>query len=171
MAEMRSSVTPVNGGLIDATNSQDEMIGSYEPDNVPTAPSAASKAGSSTFQQAQARSRRVYQRPTKRRQPKGRDEADKARDSIIDQIMHESQVPHYDQSAPQGRPGDEAEDNDAAVAEAFKADLLADLEKQRRRPALKNAGAATGPKLGGSRAQRERMRAIEEAKKGSAEKK
>jgi hypothetical protein len=66
-------------------------------------------------------------------------------------------------------------DPDAAAAEAFKADFLAQAEARnlsRRQPAVNasagSAGAAgavpSGPKLGGSRAARERMRAMEEAK-------
>jgi hypothetical protein len=66
-------------------------------------------------------------------------------------------------------------DPDAAAAEAFKAEFLAQAEARnlsRRQPAVNasagSAGAAgavpSGPKLGGSRAARERMRAVEEAK-------
>ncbi|KAK3680712.1 hypothetical protein LTR37_021101 [Vermiconidia calcicola] len=130
-----------------------------------------------TVQQAQARSGRQYQRPTKRRQTPQRGQVDVARDSIIDQIMQESQVPLYERSASNtpAAAGD-AVDNDAATAEAFKAQLLAEMEEQyRRRPPpstekSKDAKTSYGPKLGGSRSQREKMRAIEEAKSGSTKK-
>lgn len=131
------------------------------------------KSGERTVQQAQERSSRVYQRPTKRRPPPAREQTDVARDSMIEQLMGENQVPLYDRTEPKPNEDDEEGiDNDAAAAEAFKAQLLADLEQNKRRPPLsKSTGTApTGPKLGGSRAQREKMRALEEAK-GSASKK
>ncbi|CZT25758.1 uncharacterized protein RCC_11427 [Ramularia collo-cygni] len=113
-------------------------------------------------------------RPTKqRRGPPQRDAHDIARDAMVDQIMRESQVPIYEQSnskANEVQPGDF--DADAAAEEAFRAEFLRSLEEQqnRRRPAappVQQRGAPpvpTGPKLGGSRAQREKMKAIEEAK-------
>lgn len=129
-----------------------------------------------TLQQAQARSTRVYQRPTKRRQPPQRDQADVARDSLIDQIMRESEIPLYDRSISQTpRTNDDELDNDAATAEAFKAQLIAEMEEHRRRPppsstASKDKPASNGPKLGGSRSQREKMRAMEEAKANAGKK-
>lgn len=77
-------------------------------------------------------------------------------------------------------------DNDAALAEAFKAEFLAEMEERslRRRPAPAapgtNAGGSgsgaggagagdgmTGPKLGGSRSMREKMRAAMQAQPGT----
>lgn len=136
-------------------------------------------AAPTTLDQANARSNRVYQRPTKRKQPPKRGENDVARDSIIDQILQESQVPLYDRSGSH-TPAAGDVDNDAATAQAFKAQLLAEMEEQnRRRPAARNPATKpgetsmqSGPKLGGSRAQREKMRALEEAKaKGGSAKK
>ena len=85
---------------------------------------------------------------------------------MIDQIMGENQVPHYDQTMPQAQDERDGGDNDVAAEEAFKAQMLADLERnaKRRPPRITQATASTGPKLGGSRAQREKMRALEEAK-------
>lgn len=94
---------------------------------------------------------------------------------MIDQIMRESQVSHYDQSTTQqplrtGGTGDEDEvDRDAAAAAAFKADFLAAAQERnyhRRAP----VNPTQGPKLGGSRSARERMKAMEEAQKGTAKK-
>lgn len=122
-----------------------------------------------TQQTAQARSDRVYQRPAKRsrRKKHERDEADIARDAYIDQFMQEAQVPIYDRSSVKTAPADAGGDNDAATAEAFKAQLLADMELHRRRPpksaSAQAANVTSGPKLGGSRQQREKMRAIQEA--------
>lgn len=110
-------------------------------------------------------------KPRRRRHPPSRSEADIARDSMIDQIMKEGQVPIYDQ--PDSQIASSAgEDRDAAAAAAFRAEFLAAAEERnlhRRPPAPPAAGASLGPKLGGSRQQRERMKAAEEAKgKGGA---
>ena len=178
MAEMRS-VTPTTDGhvtLSPATRVEDEEP---HPDFITASEQqiaiSASDLRTKTFQEAQARSTRKYQRPTKRRQAPVRDQSHVARDSLIDQILNESQVPIYDQSASKATisAGDNKDDvdNDAAAAEAFKAQLLADLEQNRKR--MRTATASTGPKLGGSRSQREKMRALEEAagKGGAAGKK
>lgn len=110
-----------------------------------------------------------------RRQRYVRDADDIARDAMVDEIMKESQVPLYDQADQKAGP---VIDNDEAAEEAFKAQFLIDLEQRKRRkppapPA--NAGKAgqqvpTGPKLGGSRSQREKMRALEEAKNAAGKK-
>lgn len=90
--------------------------------------------------------------------------------------MRESNhTPHYTPASAASNPSNAKSstanlDPDAAAAEAFKADFLAQAEARnlsRRQPAA-NAGTkgevASGPKLGGSRAARERMRMAEEAK-------
>lgn len=110
-----------------------------------------------------------------RRQPHERDASDIARDAMVDAIMRESQVPLYDQSSTAAKPntGSSAIDNDEAAAEAFKAEFLAELEQRKRRkpPAPPATGqVSSGPKLGGSRSQREKMRALEEAKTATAKK-
>lgn len=129
-------------------------------------------AGETTFQKAQERSRSAYQRPTKRRLPPPRPQTDVARDSMIDQLMGENQVPLYDRSVPQSRAdGARDSDNDIAATEEFKSQLLADLERNnKRRPPKTAATATSGPKLGGSRSQREKMRALEEAKTNTGKK-
>lgn len=89
---------------------------------------------------------------------------------MVDAIMRESQVPLYDQStnaASSVNTGSAEMDNDEAAAEAFKAQFLEEMEQRKRRkpPAPPAAGqVSSGPKLGGSRSQREKMRALEEAK-------
>jgi hypothetical protein len=119
----------------------------------------------------------------RRRRGEERDANHIARDALIDQIMQETEIPLYDRSTAQAaralrateQDQDEV-DNDTLVAEAFKAEFFANLEEQHRRrhipaPVKGKAGAATapqGPKLGGSRAQREKMKAMEEAKKAGA---
>ena len=94
---------------------------------------------------------------------------------MVDRIMQESQVPMYDRPSA----GANSIDSDEAAAEAFKAEFLAGLEEQNRRKPLapppaargaQNAAPATGPKLGGSRQQREKMKAIEEAKAAAGKK-
>ena len=179
MAEMRSSAaSPLSDGTaqknIDGLSNQ--LDGEAQNITLPT-PTASNASDRKSYQQAQHRSTRTYQRPSKRRLPRERDQRDVARDSMIEQIMHESQVPLYDRSHSQTPLADGVEiDNDAATAEAFKAQLLAEIEGQhRRRPppsasASKGATIATGPKLGGSRSQREKMKALEEAKTGGVKK-
>ena len=83
--------------------------------------------------------------------------------------MQESQVPLYDRSGSHTPANDV--DNDSATAEAFKAQLLAEMEEQNRRrsaprnPAVKDGTSMqSGPKLGGSRSQRAKMLKLEEAK-------
>lgn len=115
-----------------------------------------------------------FGRPAKlrrQRQPPARSEADVARDSMIDQIMREGQVPIYDRPDPTSVQAVQSTgaglDRDAAAAAAFRAEFLAAAEErnlQRRPPAPPTVGGSLGPKLGGSRAQRERMKALEEAK-------
>ena len=158
------TLNPSNGSLgpNDSTDQDRQLNAISSPGRNATAPT--------TFDAANSRSTRIYQRPTKRTQPPQRQQNDVARDSIIDQIMQESQVPHYDRSGSHTAAADA--DNDAATAQAFKAQLLAEMEEQnRRRPAPRNPAATgpagsmqSGPKLGGSRSQREKMRALEEAK-------
>jgi hypothetical protein len=125
---------------------------------------------------------------TKRRQPRARrapSPSTIARASLIDEIMRESNhTPHYTPpttattKTKTTTPTKEELDPDAAAAAAFKADFLAQAEARnlsRRKPkapaattsggAAAGAAAATsGPKLGGSRAARMRMREAEEAK-------
>lgn len=167
LAEMRSAATAqVQAPSID---------GDIGPLSVQEADSALAATGSTnahdrTLQSAQVQSDRVYQRPTKRpkRKKYERGEADIARDAYIDKFMQEAQVPMYDQSSSEGAANAEVGgDNDAATAEAFKAQLLQDMQNRRRRPpkapTAQAANTMSGPKLGGSRQQRERMRAMQEA--------
>lgn len=173
LAEMRSTTDPpLNGGNTQdpasVVFSQQDSVHQGEQRDAISA--VRTTTAPTTFDQAQSRSASVYQRPTKRKQPPKREQTDVARDSIIDQILQESQVPLYDRSGSH-TPAEDA-DNDAATAQAFKAQLLVEMEQQNRRrppahnPAAKGATGSmqSGPKLGGSRRQREKMRALEEAK-------
>ncbi|KAF2173579.1 hypothetical protein M409DRAFT_15857 [Zasmidium cellare ATCC 36951] len=174
LAELRSSsATPLahgnspvasTGNIDDNSSTLDAYAGDLE---------AGTPAGAATTKQAVESSRKGLPSGTRnrrpRRQPHVRDASDAARDAMVDAIMKESQVPLYDQSTNATTPntGSSAIDKDEAAAEAFKAEFLADLEQRKRRkpPAPPAAGqVSSGPKLGGSRAQREKMRALEEAK-------
>ena len=178
MAEMRSATsTPHNGSATEGYT--DVSFGGISQSQAQRGhafakPPAQAHSGPVTYDQSQARSTRVYERPTKRRKPPQRDQTDIVRDSIIDQIMQESQVPLYDRSSSHTPANDV--DNDTATAEAFKVQLLAEMEEQNRRrppphnPAAKGEKVSHGPKLGGSRAQREKMRALEEAKNSAGKK-
>ena len=144
----------------------------HEP--TPLSPSnpaqATSTAQQTTIQKATTKPRRTrHQRPPS--------PSTLARSSLIDQILLESNhTPHYTPPNPAVATNNIDHDPEAAAAAAFKADFLAQAEARnlsRRNPAV-NASAsagsaaagtvASGPKLGGSRAARERMRAAEEAK-------
>jgi len=128
----------------------------------------------STAHSAQSRHKSTRNtKPRRRRHPPARSEADIARDTMIEQIMKESQVPLYDRPYTQLQSAhaisDDQADRDDAAAAAFRAEFLAAAEERnlsRRAPAPPTVGASHGPKLGGSRAQRERMKAAEEAAKG-----
>lgn len=106
-----------------------------------------------------------------RRRPT-RDSEHVARDDLIDQILRESEVPMYDQGSTKAPNYDDYEgDHDEAAARAFKAQFLIDMENHKRRKPPPGSAAAkatapvsTGPKLGGSRSMREKMKAIEAAK-------
>ncbi|EME81524.1 uncharacterized protein MYCFIDRAFT_88083 [Pseudocercospora fijiensis CIRAD86] len=118
------------------------------------------------------------QQKAMRRQPK-RGEDDVVRDDMIDQIFREGQVPMYDQAQSKAETySDDGLDHDEAAARAFKARFLADMEMQRRRKPSSTsattksaAPASTGPKLGGSRSMREKMKALEAAKEKTGVKK
>jgi hypothetical protein len=180
MAEMRSATsTPLNGTTsLDSSSVSPGLQDTEQQDKQLDGPSSAQgPLAPTTFDQAQSKSTRVYERPTKRRRPPQRDQTDVARDSIIEQIMQESQVPLYDRSGSQTPANDV--DNDSATAEAFKAQLLAEMEEQNRRrpaprnPAVKDGSSSmqSGPKLGGSKSLRAKMRREEEAKASAGKKK
>ncbi|KXT01303.1 hypothetical protein AC578_2696 [Pseudocercospora eumusae] len=106
-----------------------------------------------------------------RRKPQ-RDDDHVVRDDMIDQLFREGQVPMYDQAQSNvATYSDDGLDHDEAAARAFKAQFLADLEmRNRRKPPPSStstkgaAPASTGPKLGGSRSMREKMKALEASK-------
>lgn len=93
---------------------------------------------------------------------------------MVDSIFAESQVPLYSHSAdaPVLATASEGIDNDEAAATAFKQQFLQDLAERNRRkrapaPPKDPKGAAqvpSGPRLGGSRQQRGKMKALEEAR-------
>lgn len=167
LAEMRSTAaSPANA--ISSDVNVNALAATPDTGNDASATTAAIP-DEQTLQLAQVRSDRVYQRPNKRPRKKRyeRDEADIARDAYIDQFMQEAQVPIHDRTNSKAASAEAGGDNDAAAAEAFKAQLLADMELNRRRPpksaSAQTANVTSGPKLGGSRQQRERMRAMQEA--------
>lgn len=165
LAEMRTVAPPASATHPEDPSTQDAISSNRTGDKVTTSTISDER----TSQSAQPRGDRVYQRPSKRPRKKKyeRGEADIARDAYIDQFMQEAQVPIYDQSTTKNASLDADGDNDAATAEAFKAQLLADMAMHRRRPpksaSAQTANTSSGPKLGGSRQQRERMRAMQEA--------
>ncbi|EME42080.1 hypothetical protein DOTSEDRAFT_89573 [Dothistroma septosporum NZE10] len=175
LAELRSSTsTPTSNDeatLVDGSQRSNFSSSSSDPrttTGMTETTDVATLHGTSNAQRrAQARADRTPQKQ-RRRQPQI-DPSATARNAMVDRIMQESQVPMYDQPSAAST----GIDSDEAAAEAFKAEFLAGLEEQNRRkppgppPAgrgAQNAAPPTGPKLGGSRSQREKMKAIEEAK-------
>ncbi|KAM0718002.1 hypothetical protein Q7P37_006334 [Cladosporium fusiforme] len=169
LAEMRSAAT--------TPSSTNQPSNSTPEDQASAQPSSGIELGIQAVSPTQTTSptQPVTQHPpSRRRGKKGRapSPSSQARASLIDQIMRESNhTPHYTAPAASAQPRvNDASDPDAAAAAAFKAEFLAQAELRslsRRQPATNSSTKETtssGPKLGGSRAQRERMRAAEEAK-------
>ena len=184
LAELRSSTaTPVGGAsgssmapkVLEEESQGDQSIPAHAQ------PGDVSRGGgqrlmpettgiSEQIQQRESQSQRPRARP--RRPPAMRDESAVARESLVDQILRESAVPLYDRSTSSTTyAANEGTSNEEAVANAFKEEFLAqaELHKRRKPPAAPpQKGAApvsNGPKLGGSRSQREKMKAAEEASK------
>ncbi|KAI6905761.1 hypothetical protein KC318_g2729 [Hortaea werneckii] len=179
LAEMRSA-TQNPPTLPLATQSEDldmhQTIGSeqrLDSDSDEVAEGKAQSITNKTLLQADSR------RPARpRRPPAARNEKDVARDSLVDQILGESTVPHYDRPAASKQPAPPEDDNvdrDAAAAEAFKKRYLASIGVKRKRKVAPPSGATRGataisthgPKLGGSRSQRQKMKAMERQEKGA----
>lgn len=178
MAEMRAAALSSNT----PSEQSNTILETQNPDRSPLHPADTAKdpALGSPSIPPPAHSK-APQPPKHRRGRKNRapSPSSQARASLIDQIMHESNHnPHYNPhyTTPQLAEDDDTADPDAAAAEAFKTQFLAHAEARnlsRRKPAPKKAtGPAaapaapnlSGPKLGGSRAARNKMRAA--AKEG-----
>lgn len=177
LAEMRSaSATPTNSTENAAPQSPTTQSTAQRAER--EGKEAEYVAGRNT-ESADAPNRSTYVRPegpqrsSSRRKPTRPDQGTIARSSLVDQIMQESTVPLYDRPIPDMPSyADDGTDNDEAAAAAFKKQFLADLEaRTRRKPAghssagSKGTSTSTGPKLGGSRSQREKMKAAQEASK------
>ncbi|GAB7365065.1 hypothetical protein MBLNU230_g5846t1 [Neophaeotheca triangularis] len=131
-------------------------------------------------------------RRKRRRQPPMPDPTAQARSTLIDEILREGREAHapayatptaqQQQRPSQGEGGGDAgfaPETDAAVAEAFEREFMAEMQERNRRgrpPAMpkdkgvggigsKGAETSHGPKLGGSRLQRERFKRHEEEMK------
>lgn len=173
LAELRSSTAPVP--TTQETLGDNAQQDHRDPDASESQDTARNTSVDDGPRNRQPRpnTRRAANRPPRRIRQK--DPSELAREAMIEQILGESQVPMYDQtsSAPGPSAEDDGVDRDEAVAEAFKAEFLANLqERKRRRTAVEKssgsgkaaASVPSGPKLGGSRSQREKMRQLEEAK-------
>ncbi|KAH9841247.1 60S ribosomal protein L27a [Teratosphaeria destructans] len=199
LAEMRASstATPINHQPLILTSAPEEEPGHSQRQqpqaqdvtesrtiDVADTPSTSTYLRPTGLQQQQQRDDTTKSKPRRRRHHEP-DPSTLARGSLIDQILQESHpgVPLYDTSATATigasatTAGDGAEgDNDEAVAEAFKKQFLKDMEtKIRRKPvgysAAREKGVEShGPKLGGSRAQRARMRKAKEEERAAGKK-
>lgn len=171
MAEIRSTAntpTQPDPGFSSATLRAHEVF-KVDPTASPETELPKDKDGRPTIQAIPSKNGR-HRRKYQKRQPVGPSDTDIARDGIVDQIMRDGAVPIYDNLNAHAVPDDPASDHDrdAAAITAFKVEFLASMEDQKyaRKPA--NAAPATnGPKLGGSRMARERMKALEEQTKAA----
>ena len=169
---MRSATsTPRNEGLANGDVRMESVPSNDAGDHDTSAPNAGANAPGQ---------RKARDPPRPRRQPRPRDPRDVERDSLVDSILRESAIlPHYDHSQSNAQT---LYDNEDAAAEAFKAQFLTDMEerKRRKRPnptafsktaqAKGTEKTSHGPKLGGSRQQREKMKAAKAAMEGPAPK-
>ncbi|CAK4032183.1 Hypothetical predicted protein [Lecanosticta acicola] len=186
LAELRSSTAaPTQDQDAGSTAATSNRPGAgLDPTGMTTEPSSGTS--SNDIRKDQRRATIQNRQPKRRRQPARRDDTSLARDAMVDEIMRESEIPIYARTStpanPPNPPSGPADDFDAdeAAAQAFKAEFLANLQQRRRRKppppppnskaALQAAAASTGPKLGGSRSQRGKMKALEEAKHGAGKK-
>jgi len=162
-----------SGDILSSAQAQHE-ISSKSNEQASTAPNAGSDRSKTSKRQP----------PRPRRGPPVRDANDIARDSFVEQILSESAVPLYDPSSTSTKPfrpaadagggeGEDEVDNDEAVANAFKTEFLLQQQQRRRRkppappPQKGVVPVSQGPKLGGSRSQRERMKAAVAAEEAS----
>ncbi|KAK3073099.1 hypothetical protein LTR53_005627 [Teratosphaeriaceae sp. CCFEE 6253] len=145
---------------------------------------AQAVAAAQTTNRVQQRRQQTTRQPRSNRRHPPRGAQDLARDSLIEDLMRESNTGSALFNNPTiasstlASTTDEVGAEDAA-AEAFKAQFLQDMEAQNRRrppappPFSKVAQAkgadrtAHGPKLGGSRQQRERMKAAQAAEEAA----
>ncbi|QIW96327.1 hypothetical protein AMS68_001845 [Peltaster fructicola] len=170
LAEIRSATaTPLEGSQTSLPSPQrgfdedKELVSSIQDDFQP-----ASGKDKGLVMQAIALKKDKNRRHYRKRQPAGPSEADIARDGLVDRILRDGALPLYDKQMPQSIEMDGADDHDkdAAAAAAFKADFLANMEENRYSRKLTNTTTASnGPKLGGSRMARERMKVLEEQAK------
>lgn len=118
-----------------------------------------------------------FGRPFPPRKPRHglRTEDDKARDALVEEILHEAPFDNiYSESGSQANPKTEGvtpgqdEAADERIAEEFKKEFLANQHRNVPRQSgppgstSKQGADVKGPKLGGSRSQRAAMRAMEE---------
>ncbi|KAK5115475.1 hypothetical protein LTR62_001134 [Meristemomyces frigidus] len=172
LAEMRAAsaiITPNHNESIEDIDHSDEAMQTSVPSNATASKSVTQR-------------RRNERRPPRRRQPRPTDPNETARASFIDDIMKESTLPHYDHAGHEVLTESKV-DNEDTAAEAFKAQYLQEVEARRRKrqPAPPPFSKATqakgaertshGPKLGGSRSQREKMKAARAAAENETVKK
>ncbi|KAF1916247.1 hypothetical protein BDU57DRAFT_556504 [Ampelomyces quisqualis] len=105
-----------------------------------------------------------------RRTPKRRNSEDVRRDQMVEAILSESKLDYFDAQAPANSHADGAVNNDEAILAQFQADYYESVEEARKQqrkaaPAPLAKGAKEppkGPKLGGSKSVRAKMRLAEE---------
>ncbi|KAJ9607216.1 hypothetical protein H2200_008288 [Cladophialophora chaetospira] len=122
-------------------------------------------------------------KPMKPRPRKGRNSEDIARDTLVEQFLHENKIDLYETSTPEPASakgleegGGEDADADERFAEQFRQEFLDAMAERRNKtkPVPQAKGVAVpeprGPKLGGSRSARAKMAQIQQQQQPSSSK-
>lgn len=149
------------GDTTEAT-AQDIHVGGSQPSQTKSTIQKRKDMGKTRKDNRFRVSKRLQAKPT---------EADIARDQLVDQILKEGATNMYERPrVMSSSSGNGNVDNDVATAARFKAEFLSELEdKNFRKPLTQTSTPQTGPRLGGSRMVRERMKHAEEHAKSSAQ--
>lgn len=105
-----------------------------------------------------------------RRPPKRRPSEDIRRDQMVEAVLRESKLDYFDAQAPSFPKARGTENNDEAILAQFQAEYYESIEEarqQQRKPTAASgtkgaAEAPKGPKLGGSKSIRAKMRLAQE---------
>ena len=98
-----------------------------------------------------------------RRPPKRRNSDDVRRDQLVEAVLREAKLDFFDAEAPIETPNMSTGNNDEDILERFRAEYYESIEEakqQQRKPVQREA--PKGPKLGGSKSARAKMRLQEE---------
>lgn len=103
------------------------------------------------------------------RRGKRRDSDAERRDQMVEAVLREAKLDYFDETVPANPRSQESGNNDDAVAERFRAEYFEAMEEQKQRKPPPSASGtkgvkepSRGPRLGGSKSARAKMRLQEE---------